>query len=99
MGSRFPVLKRREVIEILEHNGFSALNASGTSHVTYRGTINGQVRSCTVDASIDDFSYRNRTALYFIIKTQLRISPEQFFAGHPSAAKRAGLKYRCFGTC
>ena len=35
------VLKRRELVQMLEYNSFVALGRRGTSHVRYRGVIDG----------------------------------------------------------
>ncbi|HEX5501596.1 MAG TPA: type II toxin-antitoxin system HicA family toxin [Thermomicrobiales bacterium] len=53
------VLKLRDVIAILTENGFVALPQKGTSHIQYRGTIDGQTRVCTVDTSIADWVWKS----------------------------------------
>lgn len=91
------VLKLRDVIAILTENGFVALPQKGTSHIQYRGTIDGQTRVCTVDMSITDWVWKSHTALYYLIKTELRIDAARFFGGHKTIARRAQVPYRRFG--
>lgn len=97
MGNKLPPLKRREIIEILLHNGFAALPRKSTSHMRYRGMIDGKVVLCDVDASHDEFIPKSRTAFYWLVTSQLRITFARFYAGHPDSARRAGLRYQRFG--
>jgi hypothetical protein len=59
--------------------------------------IQGRVRTCTVDESVDEFVNKSRTVLYWLVKTELMIDMKDFYAGHPDIAKRAQLTYRRFG--
>lgn len=97
MGRKLPPLKRREVVEILLHNGFVALPQKATSHVRYRGIVNGRVVLCDVDAGHDEFAPKSRTAFYFLVRSQLGITFQEFYAGHPDTARRTGSTYRRFG--
>ncbi len=98
MGSKLPPLKRREIIAILLHNGFVALPRKSTSHMRYRGVIDGHIVFCDVDASHDEFIPKSRTALYWLVTSQLGITFVRFYAGHPDSARRARLSYQPFGT-
>ncbi len=97
MGRRLPPLTRREVTAVLLHNGFAALPEKATSHTRYRGTINGRSVFCDVDAGHNEFVPRSRTAFYWLVKGQLGLTFEQFYAGHEDTARRAGLSYKPFG--
>ena len=98
------VLKRRELVQMLEHNSFVALGRRGTSHVRYRGVIDGVAILVTIDESIDEYQARSHTALYYIVSTELGFFGEgrgsanegweRFYAGHPDIARRAGVTYR-----
>lgn len=99
MGRRLPPLARREVIAVLLHNGFTQLPQKATSHVRYRGTIRGRAVFCDVDAGHREFIPRGRTAFYYLVTSQLGITFEQFYAGHPDTARRAGLSYAPFADC
>ena len=98
------VLPRRELVAMLEHNGFVALGRRGTSHLQFRGTIEEQTRIVTIDEGIDEYQPRSHTALYYIVSAQLGFFGEgqgsanegweRFYAGHPDIARRAGVTYR-----
>ena len=98
MGNKLPPLKRREIIEILLHNGFVALPRKSTSHMRYRGVVDGRVVLCDVDASHDEFIPTSRTAFYWLVTSQLGITFARFYAGHPDSARRARLGYQPFGS-
>ncbi len=97
MGRKLPPLTRREVVAVLLHNGFEQLPQKATSHVRYRGTIQGRTVLCDVDAGHREFTPKGRTAFYFLVTSQLGITFQQFYSGHRDTARRAGLKYAPFG--
>ncbi len=99
MGGKLPPLTLREVIAVLEHNGFIRLPLKATSHRRYRGMIGGKTVLCDVDAGHQEFIPKNRTAFYYLVTSQLGIALSTFYAGHPSTARRAQLKYARFGDC
>ena len=81
-------LKRRELIELLEHNGFVALGRGPSSHVRYKGVIDGKARLVTVDESIDEFAPDSHTVLYYIVSAQLG-----FFGSSGGAAKAGWTRF------
>ena len=97
-------LKRRELIALLEHNGFTALGRRSTSHARYKGLVGGRVCFVDVDESIDEFSPGSGQVLHNIVSGQLRFfghddTPikegwRRFYGGHPDIARRAGVSYR-----
>ena len=64
-----PPLTRRDLIAVLEHNGFQAEGCTSTSHIKYRGVVDGVTRHVTVDESIDEFQAKSHSVLYYIVST------------------------------
>lgn len=94
-------LSRRELIALLEHNGFVARGRRSTSHVRYEGVVDGRTRFVDVDETIDEFAPKSHAVLYYIVNSQLGFSQhgmkagwERFYAGEPRLARRAQLPYR-----
>ena len=97
-------LKRRELIALLEHNGFISLGRGPTSHVRYRGVIDGKTRLVSIDEAINDNGPGSHTVLYYIVSTQHQFfGPDsgaakagwtRFFGGEPGVALRAQVPYR-----
>ncbi len=101
------VLKRRELIALLEHNGFVVDKRVGSSHIRYRGNVDGQEKCVDVDESIDDFAPRSFQPLYYIVSSQLgffgevnnlpaKVGWERFYAGHPDTARKANVPYKAW---
>lgn len=99
------VLKRRELIALLTHNGLVVEKRVGSSHVRYRGVVDGAEKCVDVDESIDDFAPRSFEPLYYIVSSQLaffgerrnipaKVGWQRFYAGHPDIARRAGVPYK-----
>lgn len=99
---RKPPLTRRELIAVLEQNGFVATGRTGTSHVKYEGVVDGTRRTVTVDQSIDEFRAASHSVLYYIVSTQLGFfgsgsatdAWRRFYGGEPRLARRAQVPYR-----
>lgn len=99
---RKPPLKRRELVELLVHNGFEKTSRGSTSHIRYVGKVDGKVKFVDVDDNIDEYDSGSHSALYWIVYSQLGfIGPgqstkkgwERFYAGSPLTAEKAGVKY------
>jgi hypothetical protein len=96
-------LSRRELIALLEHNGFVRLpERSGTSHKRYRGEVGGTVRFVDVDDSIDTFNADSHGVPYYIVTSQLRFTEgvrtanegwARFYGGDPTTARKSGVPY------
>lgn len=96
-------LKRRELIALLEHNGFTVSAHGPTSHIRYTGVIDGKTRFVTVDESIDEFVPDSHTVLFYIVSTQLgffgsgggaaKVGWTRFYAGEPGIARKAQVPY------
>ncbi len=100
-----PPLKRRELTDLLLHNGFVFKSQTG-SHKRYVGTMDGQNRFVDVDECIDEFGTKG-DVLYSIVSSQLGFFGDKvnrsvkegwrmFYAGSPATAKKAGVKYRAW---
>lgn len=91
---RKPPLTRRELIAVLEHNGFVATGRTGTSHVKYEGVVDGVRRTVTVDESVDVYTSDSHSILYYIVSTQLGFyrsgsakgAWRRFYGGEPRLA-------------
>lgn len=100
---RKPPLKRRELTELLTHNGFRFKSQTG-SHKRYVGTVDGQTRFVDIDECIDEFGTKG-DVLYAIVSTQLGFFGDRversikegwrmFYEGSTATASKAGVKYK-----
>jgi predicted RNA binding protein YcfA (HicA-like mRNA interferase family) len=83
MSKTYPVLKRREVLDILKALGFEEVCCEG-SHCKYQAMIGGIKRSVTVDRAINDFDD-------FLLRSMVRqagVSRQEFYG----ATKATKLK-------
>lgn len=89
------VLKRRELIRILETFGAREIARTGTSHRQFEVIIGGAKRKVTVDESIDDFDPAvSYGPLWAIVTKQLQVSWEAFYAADAGVARRANVRHR-----
>src|SRR5438093_10015161 len=89
------VLSRAEVTKIVLAFHGEEKARTATSHVRYRCLVNGEVRLVTVDESIQEFAPDSHSPLFYIVRQQLQVSWEEFYAADPDIAKRAQVAYRC----
>ena len=100
--TKFP-LRRREVIRLLETNGFLHRRTRG-SHLHYEGAVDGRARYVDVDQGIDEYPAERHRVLGHVL-SQLgffdddkaippNIGWERFYAGERDIARRAGVTFR-----
>lgn len=97
---KFP-LRRREIIALLEANGFQEDRRHG-SHIRFRGVLGGRTRYPEVDQGIDEYPAERHRVLGHIL-AQLgfldddippNIGWERFYAGERRIAQRAQVQFR-----
>ena len=88
------LVTRQELIRCLLAFHGEEFPRTGTSHARYRCLVNGQARHVTVDESIDEFTPRSHTPLYYIVLHQLQVTWEDFYAADAGIASRAGIPHR-----
>ncbi len=103
---RKPVLTRRELVSLLEHNGFEMRGRTGSSHTRYVGVVDGRTCNVTVDDAVAGYTPASHSILYYIVSTQLGFyrggssandAWKRFYAGEPSIARRAQVPYERWG--
>ncbi len=86
-------LKRREVVAILEANGFVSLGIpGGGSHERFKGFVKGKTRFADVSVSIEDFNPHKYETLWWL-RLQSGLEWEEFYGSDPGVARRAQVPY------